>query len=95
MAPLQNPKYGTAEWALLNPIYFTPEEMQKPLPELIECVRRELATIRGKLGDLKRVGWSDRFDAPEGGLTLVIANLYYVMQEIEKAQRAAAMREES
>lgn len=91
---MSDPKWGTTEWHRLNPIYFTVEEMKKPMPVLIEGIRNELSNLRGKLGDLSRVGWSDRFSAPEGGLTLVIQSLYLVKEEIEKAEKEWAARKE-
>jgi hypothetical protein len=84
---MSEPKWNTPEWHRLHPIYFTVEEMKKPMPELIEGIRNELANLRGKLFDLSRVGWSDRFTAPEGGMTLVIQSLYLVKEEIEKAEK--------
>ena len=84
---MSEPAWNTPEWHRLHPIYFTAEEMKAPIPELLKDVRMELVRLRGKLGDLKSVGWSDRFDAPEHGLTLVIAYLHGVIAEIEKAQK--------
>jgi hypothetical protein len=89
---MSDPAWGTPEWHRLHPIYFSVEEMDRPTPELIEGIRCELARLRGRLSDLKRVGWGDRFTAPEEGLTLVISYLHGVIQEISEAERRVDMK---
>lgn len=57
-----------------NPIYYkNKEELDKPLFQLMEQLRIEVANVRGKLYDIKRTyGWEDRIEHLEGGLTCMI-----------------------
>jgi hypothetical protein len=88
----EKPKWGTPEWHKLHPIYLSKEDMQKPIPELIEKVREDLAHIRGQLHDIGGLGWTDRYEPAIGGLTLVIQSLHGVMEEIKTTKAEFAAR---
>lgn len=66
-----------------SPIYYSSlEEMDKPLSELMEQLRTDLAKIRGKLSDIKRLhGFDDRIEHIEGGLTCMLVAMYSTMEE--------------
>lgn len=72
-----------------NPVYYKNGELLTSSPvELLENLRRELGSIRGKLFDVSQgFGWSDRINVAENGITLVISYLYDVIQEMEKVQK--------
>lgn len=69
-----------------NPIFYkNVEEMDKPLSELMESLRNDLAKIRGKLSDIKwSYGWEDRIEHIEGGLSCLLVAMYAVKQEWER-----------
>lgn len=69
-----------------NPIFYnSAEEMDKPLSELIEDLRKEIARIRGKLSDIRySYGWEDRIDFIEGGLTCMLIAMHSTMQEMQQ-----------
>lgn len=66
-----------------NPIFYkNAEEMDKPLSELMEQLRSDLAKVRGKLSDIKRsYGWEDRIEHIEGGLTCMLVAMYATTEE--------------
>lgn len=66
-----------------NPIFYkSAEEMDKPLSELMEELRRDVSKIRGKLSDIRRsYGWDDRIEHIEGGLTCMLVAMYDTMEE--------------
>lgn len=70
----------------VKPIYYkNVDEMDKPLSVLMEELRCEVSTIRGKLHDIKHThGWVDRIEPIEGGLTCMIVAMYSVMEEWKK-----------
>jgi hypothetical protein len=65
----------------LNPIFYkNAEEMDKPLSELIENLRSDIAKIRGKLSDIRRsYGWVDRIEHIEGGLTCMLVAMHHTI----------------
>lgn len=69
-----------------NPIYYkNAEEMNKPLSELMEELRRDISNVRGKLHDIKSsYGWEDRIEHIEGGLSCLLIAMYSTMQEWEQ-----------
>lgn len=69
-----------------KPTYYNSlEEMNKPLSELMEELRSEISTIRGKLFDIKQFkGWKDRIEHLEGGLTCTLVAMYSTMEEWKK-----------
>lgn len=62
------------------PIYYkSKEELDKPLYDLMEQLRTEVAKVRGKLHDIKYTyGWEDRIDHLEGGLTCMIVAMHAI-----------------
>ena len=87
---LHPPAWGTHHWHRLHPIYYKPEDLKAGvLPEdAIQKLRSELVVIRGKLNDLAHAyGWDDRLDTPEHGCTLVISNLYHVIEEMQSVRK--------
>jgi hypothetical protein len=70
----------------INPIFYeNAEAMDKPLSELMESLRNDVAKVRGKLGDIKRsYGWKDRIEHLEGGLTCMLSAMYHTLEEWEK-----------
>lgn len=65
--------------------------MRAGVVPLLKKVRSDLVNARGKLSDIQNeYHWEDRIMVAEHGLTLVIAHLYNVVREIEKAQRYEA-----
>lgn len=76
-----------------RPIFDT--DITKPIPVLIEEVRRDLTKLRGKLYDIGDcLGWKDRFEAVSGLLTCGISVLYGVKEEIIKSESQARERKE-
>lgn len=62
--------------------------MQDGLLALLHRVRSEIVVSRGKLNDISsQYGWEDRIETAEHGLTLVIAYMYNIIQEVEKAKK--------
>jgi hypothetical protein len=78
-----------------NPIYYKDfEEMNKPLSELMEGLRREVSRIRGKLFDIKMAyGWEDRIDFIEGGFTCLIVAMASTQKEWEEFELKKMKRE--
>lgn len=72
-----------------NPIYYkSSEEMNKPLSELMEELRTDVAKVRGKLFDIKMsYGWEDRIAHLEGGLTCLIIAMAHTMHEWKEFER--------
>ena len=79
----------------LNPIFYkNSEEMNKPTSELIESLRNDIASVRGKLGDIRRsYGWDDRIDFLEGGLTCMIVAMAYTVDEIREFEKKDAPKQ--
>lgn len=75
-----------------NPIWYaSTEEMNKPLSELMEDLRKEVARVRGKLFDIKSLhGWHDRIEDLEGGLTCCIVAMGSVQKEFKDHEAKAA-----
>ena len=69
-----------------NPIWYEDkEEFKKPVSELIESLRNDLARIRGKLGDIvSAYGWGDYIEDIQGNLTCSIVALAYANDKIIK-----------
>jgi hypothetical protein len=69
-----------------NPIFYkNKEELDKPLYDLMEQLRTDVANVRGKLHDIKRTyGWDDRIEHLEGGLTCMIVAMSDTAQEWKK-----------
>lgn len=72
-----------------NPIYYkSAEEIDKPLSELMDQLRTDIAVVRGKLSDIKRsYGWDDRLNDLEGGLTCMIVAMASVEDEWKRMER--------
>jgi hypothetical protein len=72
-----------------NPIFYkNAEEMDKPLSVLMQQLRTDLTTIRGKLYDIKRsYGWEDRIAEITGGLTCMLVAMYHTMDEWKEFER--------
>lgn len=73
-----------------NPIYYRddPSQLDRPLSELMNDLRNQATTIRGKLFDIKFArGWNDRIEHIEGGLTCVIIAMWQTMKEWEKFEK--------
>jgi hypothetical protein len=71
------------------PIFYkNKEDLDKPLHELMDNLRTDVAKVRGKLHDIKATyGWDDRIEHLEGGLTCMISAMYDTeveWREIEK-----------
>jgi hypothetical protein len=82
------PEWGTQEWHRLHPIYLSVEDMKKPKEELIANVRSTLTKLRGQLDDIAHgYGWKDRLETPQHGITLVISNLYHVLEEMKQVKK--------
>jgi len=77
---------GLQAWKVNNrshPVYLKPEDFKRPLSEVIEELRSELAKIRGKIGDIRMAGyWDESLKDAEGLLTCGISYLYYVRSEM-------------
>lgn len=70
-----------------KPIFGT--DITKPVPELIEGWRDQLAHIRGQISDVQMlVGFKDTFDPVSGLLTCGIENLFHISERIEKLLEA-------
>jgi hypothetical protein len=83
-----------------NPIYYaSAEAMDKPLSELMESLRNDVAQVRGKLHDIKfSYGWDDRIEHLEGGLTCMLVAMYEIFEEwqkFEEKERAASTKEQN
>lgn len=78
----------------MRPLYLRTEEMGDGLLVLLARVRSEIAESRGKLGDIKsEYHWDDRIEVAEHGLTLVIAHMFHVIQEIEEVHRLGGINQ--
>ena len=68
---------------------FFADHRDKPIIQIIKSVRDQIATLRGQLSDIGREyrGLSERLEPSEGGLTLVLADLYTVMQELARIEK--------
>lgn len=71
------------EWYRENPIFGT--DFSKHPAEVIEDIRKQLGKLRGQLSDLGfgYSGWSEQLATNEAGLTLVISDLYGIMNEMQ------------
>lgn len=66
-----------------KPIFYkSTGDLDKPLYELMEQLRTDVSTVRGKLHDIKYTyGWDDRIEHLEGGLTCMIVAMYAIAEE--------------
>lgn len=62
------------------PIFYkNKEELDKPLYDLMEQLRTDVANVRGKLHDIKSTyGWEDRIEHLYGGLTCMIVAMHQI-----------------
>ena len=69
-----------------KPIFYkSEEEMEKPLSQLMDELRSDVARVRGKLYDIKsKHGWKDRIEHLEGGLTCMISAMHHTQEEWER-----------
>lgn len=72
-----------------KPIYYKSiEELDKPLYDLMEQLRSDVAKVRGKLHDIKYTyGWDDRIEHLEGGLTCLIVAMHAIGQEWKEFEK--------
>jgi hypothetical protein len=68
-----------------NPIYYkSKEDLDKPLYDLMEQLRNDISTVRGKLHDIKfTYGFEDRIEHLEGGLTCMLVAMYEIAKEFK------------
>ena len=72
-----------------TPIWYpSATDLEKPPAELVQAIRGEITTLRGKLADIARAypPWNSWLGSAEGGLTCVLVALYGAKQEMEKYQ---------
>ena len=69
-----------------KPIFYNSvKEMDKPVSELIEELRSELAKTRVKLYDIKsKNGFRDKIEHLEGGLTCIISAMANTVRDFEE-----------
>lgn len=69
-----------------KPIFYNSvEEFDKPVSELIEQLRSELAKVRGKLSDIRvEHGFEDKIKHLEGGLTCIIGTMANTVRDFKK-----------
>jgi len=68
---------------MTRPIFGT--DITKPIPDLIEGWRDDLARIRGQISDVQHlVGFKETFDPVSGLLTCGIENLFHISEQIER-----------
>lgn len=85
----ENLKSSTQEWHRRHPIFLTAEDMAVGKEELIRRARGDLSMLRGQLDDIRHgFGWGDRIEIAEHGITLVIAYLYNVLEDMRHAEKA-------
>ena len=67
----------------VTPIFYKhKEELDKPLYDVMEQLRNDVAKVRGKLGDIKDAyGWESRIDHLQGGLTCMLVAMHEIAQE--------------
>lgn len=84
----------TPEWHRKHPIFGT--DFSRPVPEIIEEIRKKLAQLRGQLSDIGFgfPGYAERTRTAEEGLTLIIAYLHQVLEEIKAARPASTPLED-
>ena len=72
------------------------DHCDKPVMQVLGSIRGQLTNLRGQLSDIRHEyrGLDERLDPSEGGLTLVIADLYTVMQELARIEERAAEQSE-
>lgn len=69
-----------------HPIWLKPEDFFHPTAKLIERLRSELVVVRGKLSDIGNIGYKERLEHCEGGISCVISALHSVMTDIQKIE---------
>lgn len=69
-----------------KPIFYNSvEEFDKPVSELIENIRSELARVRGKLSDIRcEHGFEDKIKHLEGGLTCIISSAANTVKDFKR-----------
>jgi hypothetical protein len=77
-----------------NPIFYKDaSEMDKPLSELMEELRSDVANVRGKLWDIKQsFGWNDRIEHIEGGLSCILMAMFATMEEWQAFEKKRAAK---
>ena len=66
-----------------HPIFLKPDDFKRPISEIIEQLRMELVSVRGKISDIRSAGyWDESLNEVEGLLTCGISYLYYVKGEM-------------
>lgn len=78
-----------------KPIFYNSvEEMDKPVSELIEELRNNLAKVRGKLHDIKfEHGFTDKIAHLEGGLTCIISAMANTVRDFEEWEEKWSKKE--
>lgn len=68
-----------------KPTFATYEEIERLPSNQIDSIRKDIARLRGKLGDLATAHplWKSFVEAPQGGLTCVLATLADVQKEMQ------------
>lgn len=70
-----------------NLISYKEEEFDKSISELLECLRSDLAKIRGKVKDIQHNhGYKDRLELFEGGITCIISAMSNSVDEFKKIE---------
>jgi len=65
--------------------YKSEEDFNKPISELIEQLRSELAKTRGKLHDIRfNHGFKDKLEHLEGGLTCIISAMSNTVDDFKE-----------
>lgn len=64
-------------------------DLSKPLSELVEKLRSDIAAVRGKLQDIGAgyLGWRERLEPVQGLLTCGLMALHHTMEEMREHER--------
>lgn len=64
-------------------------DLTKPLSELVESIRSEIANSRGKLNDISMgfTGWREHLASIEGLLTCGLVSLHHVKERMQEHER--------
>ena len=85
LTPCSNPDMAEPITTRPSTIYYKGDEIDAPFATLIDRLRSEMVTTRGKIYDLERI-WphgKDRIEHAAGGLTCIISALANSQEEIK------------